>query len=131
MEFCLNLDNHIVIKDNSGNPQYEDAVQNFNLDSGLIASLPENMAALNYTDNITVYYDAKQNAYPVEGSYCPDMVTSAISSIDAICAAKTTREHDAAVAKAAKEAEEAALLLQAAIAEAAMNQPITTGTQAL
>jgi len=131
MEFCLNLDNNIVIKDNSGNPQYEDAVQNFNLDSGLTVSLPENMAALNYTDNITVYYDAKQNAYPVEGSYCPDMVTSAISSIDAICAAKATREHDAAVAKAAKEAEDAALLLQAEIAEAAMNQPRTSGTQSL
>ena len=101
MEFYIHQDGYVVIKDALGDILYKDATSNFNLDSGLIASLPESMAALNCTDNITVYYDAKQNAYPVEGSYCPDMVTSVISSIDAICAAKVTREHEAEVARIA------------------------------
>ena len=116
MEFYIHQDGYVVMKNVLGNILYQDVIGNFNLDSGLTVSLPENMVALKYTDNVTVYYDAKQNAYPVEGSYCPDVVTSVLSTVDTICAAKATREHDVAVAKAAKEAtketEEYALWLQ-------------------
>ena len=95
MEFYIHQDGYIVIKDALGNILYQDVTSNFNLDSGLTVSLPENMVALIYSNDVTVYYDAKQNAYPVEGSYCPDVVTSALSIVDAICAAKVVREHSA------------------------------------
>lgn len=90
MDFYVHQDGYVVIKD--AVILYQDSIENFNLDSGLIISLPENMVAIICVNDVTTYYDAKQNAHPIEGSYCPDVVKSAITNVNAICAAKITRE---------------------------------------
>lgn len=120
MEFHIHQDGYVVLNNTSGYVCYQDTADNFNADSGISLSLPEGMVAMSCIANVTVYYDTKQNAYPVEGPYCPDIVNSAAAMINEIAAAKVVRVHNEKISAAA------ALALKIA-----QNQPSTFGTQSL
>lgn len=109
MEFQIHKDNYVVLKDGVGNVVYQDSVNNFGVDAGLSLALPAGMVAMICADDVTVYYDAKQNAHPVAGDYCPDVVKNAVSRADEIADAKADRVRKAelaAVAEALKIAQE-------------------------
>jgi hypothetical protein len=111
-------ENVVTVRDAAGSVAYFDTLQNFAADFGFAApELAAGMASLSHRpdDRVTVYYDAKQNAFPVEGTHdlprCDDVYALAASA----AAAKASREAAiAAQLKAAfkdrlKEAQKAAL----------------------
>lgn len=115
MEFQIHKDDYVVLIDGVGNVVYQDSVKNFSADSGLSLVLPAGMVAMICADDVTVYYDAKQNAHPVAGAYCPDMVTRALSLAAEIADAKIVRVRKAELAAVA----EAVRLAQSKLSAAA------------
>jgi hypothetical protein len=60
---------HVIVTEN-GSCTYLDSKENFEADFGVtLLPLPNGMAGFHYRqdERILVYYDAKQNAFPVEG----------------------------------------------------------------
>jgi len=91
MRFELHPDGIVFIRSPAGDYAEERAL--FEADLGRPIDLPAGIVSLTYyaDGGIVVYHDAKQNAYPREGSSSYEIGDAAIAGIDALKSAQGAR----------------------------------------
>lgn len=88
------IDGHVRIADENDEVLYLDTVANFEADFGVaLPPMPEGMTSMVYRsgERIMTYYDRKQNAFPMEGSFDWPLAAAVAPAVTDACQAKLAR----------------------------------------
>ena len=121
MIFHIHPDGDVYIRSSSDGAIYGAKKNDLELDANtVVPPLPHGMTAMTYdaTTKIKVYYDAKQNAWPMEGRADDTDLNAIIIKTDAALAAKEARVAREFAAEVARRASAAAAADAEAIAAA-------------